>query len=176
MPLIEVIAKDGSIISRFEPNGKQLLFAINKAKNPHLSDDEVCDMMAIKKSAPTEWYRKYGTHYKEWLDEALDTFGNDQEAKMLEAVGMMQALKAGNYQYWRDMARTKGVIKEEVKTQNITINTDFSAILLSGNVQEARQRILAELRGVQAPKLVSDIIEVEAEPVTVKDKATNSAV
>lgn len=171
MPLVGTISKSGEVITRFEPSGNQLLFAMNKAKNPHLSEEEVCDMMHMARRNLTAWKTKYGSHFLEWLEEAVDTFGNDQEAKMLEAVGMMQALKSNNYQYWRDMARTKGVIKEEVKTQNITINTDFSQILI-GDVKTARERILQELRGVK-----TNTIEVASEPVVpARVKASNTAV
>lgn len=167
MPIVETISKSGEVITRFEPSGNQLLFAMNKAKNPHLSEEEVCDMMHMARRNLTAWKTKYGSHFLEWLEEAVDTFGNDQEAKMLEAVGMMQALKSNNYQYWRDMARTKGVIKEEVKTQNITINTDFSGIMIGGDIKTLRDKLLQEFRGIQAPKTI-EVKKDEEAPVPVQ--------
>lgn len=125
-----------------------ILFSIFKAENPGKSEDELCELAGIDPQLPSRWARKYGTLYLEWLDEAEDQSVLD-DAKVLERVGMMQAVQPGNYQYWRDMAKSKGVIKEEVREQKITINTDFSAILLAGgSFDEARARILETHRGM----------------------------
>lgn len=128
-----------------------ILYSVKKAKNPHLSDGEACDLAGIDRQLPSRWLAKYGHHYREWIEEALDHDSAD-DAEVLERVGMVNAVQ-GNYQFWRDMARQKGVIKEEVKEVKISINTDFSALLngVNGDIVEARKRILLKARGVVVP-------------------------
>lgn len=148
-PVIEeVITKDGDVITRFSATGRMWIFARFKALEPGLTDEEIAKKCDFSHSIIYTWKKKYGPHFASWLEEAVDMFSNEHGAAMLEAVGMAQALQPNNFQYWREMARTKGVIKDEVKTQNITINTDFSAIIAGGDFDDARRRLLSEIRGV----------------------------
>lgn len=87
--------------------------------------------------------------YLDWLDSAVDGECGQEDAAVLERVGMINATQKGGYSYWKDMARKHGVIKDEVKETKVTINTDFTAILAMGDLDAARRRILQELRGVE---------------------------
>lgn len=146
--LEETIAKDGSILVRFNPTAKMIVYAMFRSKNPDKSESEVCEMAKIHPSALSKWRSSYGSHFTTWLEEEIELHQQGNEAAVLEAVGMSQALRKNNYQYWRDMARKHGVIQDEVKTQNITINTDFSAISIGGDFEQQRRRILQEALGL----------------------------
>ncbi len=127
-----------------------LLFAISKVRNPDLSDAEIFKELGSSKNLHKEWVKRYGKAYTDWLEEYMEgqTY---RKSDLLEAVGMAQALQAGNYQYWRDMAKTHGVIRDEPKTSTtININTDFNQILSEGkSFEESRRELLARLRGVE---------------------------
>lgn len=145
-PVIDkALSKDGEIIVRFHPSARMILFAQMKAKYSNKSDTAICRELDISPNLPGTWRKKYGSLYTEWLDEFQDNY-TEKKAELLEAVGMVNATQ-GNFQFWRELARTHNVIKDEVKTQHLTINTDFSAILI-GDLDEARKRILQEVRGV----------------------------
>lgn len=144
-----VIDKNGAEETVFEPTSKMILYAIKKAKNQHLCDSEVCGLAKIDPQLPNRWEVKYGSYFRDWLEEAMDMEVED-EAEVLHAVGMMQAVRPGNFQYWREMARTKGVIKEEQPKIGLTLNTDFTVVMaaVGGDFNAARARILQDLRGV----------------------------
>jgi hypothetical protein len=172
--LEETIAKDGSVLVRFNPTAKMIVYAMFRSKNPDKTDQEVCEMAHMAPQSLSRWRSMYGSHFTTWLEEEIELHQQGNEAAVLEAVGMSQALRKNNYQYWRDMARKHGVIQDEVKTQNITINTDFSAIMI-GDLESPRDQILFELRGIKpAPKQLDkpqDIevpYEVELEPANAK--------
>lgn len=150
-PVIEkTIAKDGSVLIRFNATPKMVLAAITIAQSPHLSEEEVCESLRMDKRSFSRWRSLYGSAFNDWLDEALDIHSPEEthKKKILEAVGMINAVQ-GNYQFWRDMARTNGVIKEEVKNQSITINTDFSQIAIGADFNETRRALLKQLTGVE---------------------------
>lgn len=92
-------------------------------------------------------------YFSRWLEEAIDIHAatDDHKKTILEAVGMVNAVN-GNFQFWREMARTQGVIKEEPKNTSITINTDFSQIAIGANFDEARRQILRDATGVELPR------------------------
>lgn len=129
-----------------------ILYSIHRAKNQGLSDREVCIKAGIDEQLPMRWKVKYGTYFIDWLEEAIDQEGGD-DAAVLERVGMMQAVQGGNFQYWREMARTKGVIKDELPKASLTINTDFTVIMQAtgGNLDAARQQLLSAARGLAIP-------------------------
>lgn len=126
-----------------------ILYSIHKARNPGLSDQEVCDRAGVDPQNPMRWKVKYGTYFIDWLEEACDQEVGD-DAAVLERVGMIQAVQGGNFQYWREMARTKGVIKEEQPKAALTINTDFTVIMQAtgGNLDAVRNQLLLAARGV----------------------------
>ena len=150
-PVLEtVIGKDGDERTIFSPTAKMMLYAMRKAKSPGMPEGELCASINVEPSTPRKWKEKYGSYYSEWLEEFMELHvGND--AELLEAVGMAQALQSGNYQFWRDLSRMKGVLKDEIKPSHITINTDFSQILIAsgGDFEAARERLLAAARGVE---------------------------
>lgn len=146
--LEETIAKDGSVLVRFNPTAKMIVYAMFRAKNQDKTEAEVCELAKISPQALSRWRSQYGSHFITWLEEEIELHQQGNEAAVLEAVGMSQALRKNNYQYWRDMARKHGVIQDEVKTQNITINTDFSAISIGGDFEQQRRRILQEALGL----------------------------
>lgn len=157
-----VIDKNGGEETVFTPTALMVLYSIYKAKNQHLSDGEVCDLAKIDRKLPMRWRVKFGTYFTDWLEEAME-FESGDDAMVLERVGMMQAAQPGNFQYWKEMAKTKGVIKEEVPKQALTINTDFAVVLQAsgGNLEKAREQLMQELRGIAPP-------EKKPEPVSVK--------
>lgn len=144
-----VIGKSGEEITEFLPTPKMILFAIEKAKAPDESDAELARRSGSNPNMPNAWARKYGELYKVWLDEFVEGASFSRESEVLELVGMIQASQ-GNFSFWKEMARKHGVIKDEVKELSLTINTDFSQILV-GDPNEARRRILLETRGVVVP-------------------------
>lgn len=131
----------------FSPSARMILYSIHKAKG--LSDAEACLAAEIDPQLPGRWATKYGTYYTEWLSEACDQ-GVMDDAAVLERVGMVNALQ-GNYQFWRDMARTKGVIKEEQPKASLTINTDFRVIMTAsgGDLEALRAKMMEELLGIK---------------------------
>jgi hypothetical protein len=148
-PVIEeTIAKDGTTIIRFNPLPTMWAFAIAKSKMPEASIEDIATEAGISAKTFYEWRKKYSRHFLEWLEDAVDSQHFGKEAALLEQIGMMQAMQPGNYQYWRDMARKHGVIADEVKSQNITINTDFSIISLGGDIEEKRRRLLSQVFGL----------------------------
>lgn len=151
-PILQtVIDKNGKEEQQFSPSPKMILYSIYKGRNPAKTEQEVCELAGLDSQLPGRWSRKYGSYYTDWLDEAIDGECGQDAALVLERVGMIQATQKGNYQYWRDLARKHGVIQDEVKPAQITINTDFTAILAMGDLNAARTRILQELRGVGIP-------------------------
>lgn len=144
-----VIDKNGNSEQVFRPTAKMILYSIYRAENPGAGTSEVCRMAGVDPVMPGRWAAKYGSHFMNWIEEALDAQTND-DAKVLERVGMIQASQ-GNFQFWREMARTKGVIKEEQPKRGITLNTDFTVVLaaVGGNFDAARQQILSAHRGVE---------------------------
>ena len=163
--LQEVTDKNGNISIKFNATAKMILFAIGKAKNPSWSDNEVLDDIGIHRNSLSQWKTKYGSHFTSFIEEMIDNFAPDKGAELLEAVGMVNALQ-GNYNFWKDLAKTRGVIKEDAKSVSLTINTSFEHISL-GDFNEQRARLLSELRGVG----VSGKSGV-AEPVTIEHKAS----
>lgn len=143
-----VIDKNGAEEQIFSPSARMILFSIERAKNPGLSNKEVCEKIGLDPQLPMRWAVKYGTHYTDWIEEAIDQ-ASDDDAAVLERVGMVNALQ-GNFQFWREMARTKGVIKEDDKPKNLTINTDFTVIMqgVGGNLDAARDKLLQAARGL----------------------------
>lgn len=149
-PVIEeVIDKNQNTITRFNPLGTMILFAAAKARNPDMSDLEIFNELGTKTNLHKQWVKRYGEHYQNWLEEFVDgqTY---RKSELLEIVGMSQAIQPGNYQYWRDMAKTHGVIRDEPKTSTtINVNTDFSQVHNgTESFEDARRRLLSELRGV----------------------------
>jgi len=123
-----------------------ILYAICKAKNPSWTDAEIAADCGFNDATVYHWKTKYGSYFSSWLEEMIDCQAPDKEAEMLHAVGMIHALQ-GSFQHWKEMAKTKGVIKEDQKPLTVNINTDFSHIAI-GNFDEERARILSSLRGV----------------------------
>jgi len=149
-PVIRTIVdKNGAEETVFTPTARMILYSIFKGKNPGMADHLVCEKAKIDPQLPMRWRVKYGVMYTEWLEEACDQESGD-DAAVLERVGMMQAVQPGNFQYWREMSKTKGVIKEEAPKQGLTINTDFTVIMAGagGNLDAARRRLLSAARGL----------------------------
>jgi len=144
--LDKTFGKNGDVIETFCPTAKQILFAMCKAKNAHMTDSEVAHEVGITPQAVSRWRCDYGSSFSGWLEEMIDQYAPDKDAELLHAVGMVHAVQ-GNYNFWKDMAKSKGVIKEDSKPMHITINTDFSHISI-GDFHEERARLLSELRGV----------------------------
>ena len=147
--LRRVIDKNGAEETIFTPSPMMVQFSLYKAEMPGATCAEVCASAGIDPQNPGRWASKYGSHFLIWLEEAVEHCGID-DARVLYRVGMAQAMQPGNYQYFRDFARTLGIIKDEVKVQNITINTDFSQILIAcgGDLERARSELLQKARGV----------------------------
>lgn len=158
-PVIQtIIDKNGAEEIRFNPTAQMVLYSIHRGKNPGMSTSEVCALAGINPGLPGKWSAKFGSYFTNWLEEAID-FHVDDDAAVLERVGMIHAAQ-GNYNFWKDMARTKGVIKEEAPKRSLTINTDFSQVLIAvgGDFNAARSRLLSAHRGVAdagEPGLVS---------------------
>lgn len=158
-PIREVVTnKNGDEEVRFHPSARMLLFAMKKAENQAESDTEVARIAGIDPQLPNRWASKYGTLYLEWLEEFVDSTPMGNEAALLERVGMIQALQSNNYSFWKDLAKKYGVIKEEVGNLSITLNTDFTAVLVEGSPERARERILREVMGVGS----SNVKEIQA--------------
>lgn len=162
-----------------------ILYGIYKGRLPGLSDGEICDKAKIDRQLPMRWRVKYQTYFTDWLEEVIEQESGD-DALVLERFGMMQALQPGNYQYFRDMAKTKGVIKEEQPKAGLTINTDFTVIMTAagGNLDAVRHQLLQAARGLAdtggsrvveshrlgEPESKGDrTSDVQAEPVEVVD-------
>lgn len=163
--LHETTTKDGDKEITFFPTAHMILFANEKAKNLTRGDPDIAREAGIDPSLPGGWARKYGSYYLTWLEEFIEASAFSKQAEVLEAVGMIHATQ-GSYSFWKDMARKHGVIADEIKQQNITINTDFSQILLGNSAEAARDIILAEVMGIKkgAP------IEANAVVVTPDEK------
>jgi hypothetical protein len=144
-----VVDKNGAEEEVFTPSARMVLYSIFKAEAPGEDDAELCRKAGIDSQLPGRWRMKFGSHFINWLEEAMDMNVGD-EAKVLERVGMMQAVQPGNYQYWRDMARSKGVIKEAAPVAALTLNTNFTAILqlVGGDLNAARAKLLEATRGL----------------------------
>lgn len=188
--------KSGDKETVLNPTPRMLLYAITWAKDLTRVEDEVCDAIGIHRRSIKRWKELYDqpkqqrNYFSEWLEDTVESLANTDEQKksILEAVGMIEATQGG-YQFWRDMSRTYGAIKEEVKSTSITINTDFSQIAIGANFDEARRALLKSTQGVELPRTapVAPIIEhqqpqgvgggtggVQEEPVAVLDPlATN---
>lgn len=152
-PVVHIVLdKNGQEREEFTPTAHMIVFAQHKARFPHLSDSECCKEIGLRKETYNNWCNRYGARFSNWLFECMDMFVDDKKAQLLEAVGMIKATQ-GEYQFWRDMARTHNVIKEEAKNEvKIAIGTtDFSS--LSGkDLEYERERLLAEVRGLDAPR------------------------
>lgn len=147
--LREVVDKNGNTEMVFTPTARMVLYSIHKGRFPGLSDSEVCDKAGLDRELPARWEKKYGSYFTDWLTEAVDMDSGD-DAAVLERVGMMQAAQPGNFQYWREMARTKGVIKDEQPKKGITLNTDFTVVLqnFGGDLAAAKDQLLRAARGL----------------------------
>lgn len=171
--LYRVVDKNGDEIVTFHPTSKMMIYALRKARSPGAPETELCASCGIEPSSPRKWKEKYGSYFSEWLEEFME-LESGQDHELLEAVGMAQALQGGNFQYWREMARMKGVLKDEIKPSHITINTDFSQILIAsgGNLEAARERLLASARGLEFKEgvRVVDALELR-EPASAGDGA-----
>lgn len=147
-----VIDKNGGETTVFHPTARMILFSVVKSRHPGMSDEEACLEAQLDPQLPARWAGKYGSYYLDWIEEAIDQGVAADDAAVLERVGMVNALQ-GNFQFWREMARTKGVIKEELPSKGITINTDFTVVLaaVGGDVHAARARLLQAARGLGDP-------------------------
>ncbi len=186
-----VTDKNGNDQTTFQATPRMILYAITASKHPTLVEDELCDLIGIHRRSIKRWKELYDrpkqdkNYFSDWLEEFTDANTNVDEQKkaVLEAVGMINATQ-GNFQFWREMARTQGVIKEEPKNTSITINTDFSQIAIGANFDEARRALLRSTQGVELPRTapVAPVIEhqqpqgvgsgasgVQEEPVAVHD-------
>jgi len=161
----QTFGKNGDVIETFCPTSRMMLYAMCKAKNPTWSDPEIASELGFGTSTIGSW-KRYGSAFTSWLEEFIDQHAPDKEAELLHAVGMVEALQ-GNYNFWKDLAKSKGVIKDEAKTFNLTINTDMSHIAI-GDFNEQRARLLSELRGVG----ISGKPRV-AEPVTIEHSSSS---
>jgi len=166
-----VIDKNGAQETIFQPTGLMMQFGIMKARDQAASDFQICQRLDINFSTFSRWRTKYGSYFTDWLEEFIEMQMGDHSA-LLEAKGMEMALQDGNFQYWREMARTKGVIKDDVKPASITINTDFTAIIAAagGDLNAARARILQETRGLAQPGAA-----VVAPPAPQREQASPAA-
>lgn len=152
-PVVRVVVdKNGAEETVFTPTARMILYSIHKSRNQHLSDSEVCAKAGLDPQLPNRWAVKYGSLYMDWLGEAMELETGD-DALVLERFGMMQALQPGNFQYFREMAKTKGVIKDEAPKASLTLNTDFNVILLAtgGDLNAARAQLLQAARGLAIP-------------------------
>ena len=102
--LREVIDKNGGSEMVFTPTAKMILYSIMRAKNPGADNAEVCRQAGCAPDMPGRWAGKYGSHFTNWLEEALDAQVDD-DAAVLERIGMIEASQ-GNFTFWKEMART----------------------------------------------------------------------
>jgi transposase-like protein len=58
--LSKTFGKNGDVIENFAPTAKQILFALSKAQNPTLSDNEILDKLGIHRNSLYQWKTKYG--------------------------------------------------------------------------------------------------------------------
>lgn len=147
-PVLEtIIDKNGGKTIRFNPSARMILFLAEKGKNPHMTDEEVLEKLGIDTHSARRWELKYGHHYTDWYEEMLDQHLDSSDQRVLDMVGMVEAVQ-GNFNFWKEMSKIRGLIKEDTKEIKITLNTDFSKFE-GMSFEDYRRGILESTRGVE---------------------------
>lgn len=165
MYLKEEFDRNGNLTKTdFYPSADQLRYAAARSslKNEQKSDKELLKELSIPQNSLNKWETEYGNHFREWLYWYIEnTRGPIRDA--LFAFGLDQAFR-GNYNFWKDVARTAGAIsseKVELKA-TITKGVDELANLSDGAIEAEFNNLVAELTGTkgsneeEAPALEGD--------------------
>lgn len=171
-----VFDKNGEEHEQFNPTPRMIIFAAEKSKNPEMGDPDIARLAGLDPASPGMWVRKYGALYLTWLEECIEATAFGKEAQVLEMVGMIEASQ-GAFSFWKEMARKHGVIQDEVKELTVQVNTNFTTILAGESAQDARRRLLQEIRGLGngGKPVVVDVTPSEntASPTSTGDRASN---
>jgi hypothetical protein len=121
MPVLEkrYDSKGNEVGVTFCPTGKMMEFAMRRSspKNIHKTNEEIFKEIGLSEQIIRSWQNKYNPHFDEWLAEALETYSAPLK-EALYAVGVKHAL-AGDFNFWKPMAQTHGVISNEVVELNV---------------------------------------------------------
>lgn len=155
MPVLEpIFDKDGEIVGhRFNPTGSMYRFAMERAKpeNLGLENKAIIQRLGLSEHTINGWTTKYGEHFTEWLHDALETFSQPIQ-NSLAGVGYLEAMRGGSqgFPYWKELARTYGVIKNEAIDVNI-VDQKIRKLndLTPEQLEIERNALLASLREME---------------------------
>lgn len=155
MPVLEkIFDKDGEIVGyRFNPTGSMYRFAMERAKpeNLGLENKIILQRVGLSEAMINSWTHQYGEHFTEWLHDALETFAQPIQ-NSLAGVGYLEAMRGGpqGFPYWKELARTYGVIKNEAIDVNIVSDKARKLNdLTPEQLEQERSALLASLREME---------------------------
>ncbi len=133
LPAVKPKTKHGVLQPVFDRNGQQIgikfyptpnmrIWVQERVKPEHKgkSDEEVARSMGANESYVKYWANRYGEHFLDWYEIELERAISPIKA-LLHAVGIEKALE-GDFQYWKELSRTWGVISAEQVEQKISVS------------------------------------------------------
>jgi hypothetical protein len=160
MPVLEekYDSKGNVVGTRFNPTAKMLEFAVARSapKNASKTNDELCADIGIAATTVQGWQNKYGSHFSEWLSEALETYSAPiREA--LHSLGLKKALE-GDFNFWKALAtHHKAVDPDRIDINVLPARVKRLEEMTKEELAEYQQRLLADSRG---DEVNADVVEI----------------
>ena len=150
MPILEkkLDARGEEIGIKFNPTSAMLNFAMHRAqaKNIDKTNEEILKSLDLSISLVETWDKQYGDYFRDFLVEALETFGQPLK-ESLHNLGWKMAM-GGDFQFWKAMATTHGVVKNEVVEVNVIARaTKKLEDMSEGELLEHQKQLQAQLSG-----------------------------
>lgn len=144
--------KNGSIASaEFLPDVQMRLWVVARADRQHKdsSDEALLRRLKWKSTLITDWKRWFDPGFSEWYADAIYAQGSPLRS-LLEQIGRENAYK-GDYNFWRDLARTHGVISNETVEHKINIGQFTKGLenLSDAELEKRANSMLSASRGVE---------------------------
>lgn len=145
----------------FRPTLKMLRTVVEMGldKNQGKSTEEILEQCGVTESEWKRWWsegkfleEKEGrtverNYFEEWWDSALQ-IKSGEEREMLRQVGLQKALD-GNFNFWKEMARTYGSVTEEpAEGPKKAIPFNLPTNATPEQLRDARQKLLESHRAV----------------------------
>lgn len=179
IPLKEEFDRNGELLRvDFYPTADMLRYASARSSlaNEKKSDRDLILELGIPVKAFNSWEPTYGNHFREWLYWFMENL-RAPVRDALFGVGLDRAMR-GEYNFWKDMARTVGAISTEKQDIKLIVSrgVDELSNLTAAELEAEQRKLLGELTGVSvaaAPqaegpegRLGGDSV-MQAEPVAV---------
>lgn len=148
--LKEEFDRNGGLVrTEFIPTADQIRYAAARSSlaNEKKSDSELLKELGISKGAIQRWMNEYDPHYSQWLYWFMENL-RAPIRDALAGIGLDRAMR-GEYNFWKDMARTHGAISSDKQEIKLTVSrgVDELASLTPEQLEAEQHRLIGELTG-----------------------------